>query len=367
MKSAKELARKEISRLAPYVAGKPIAQVKRELGLTDVIKLASNENPLGPSPKALSAMMEAAKEGHIYPDPTAFTLKEALAAKFGVRPEQLIIGDGSDELIMLIGQTFINPGDECVMPAPSFPIYALSSDLMGGKTIKVPLRDGWVDLEAMLAAVTERTKVFFLCNPNNPTGTMVGRAALDDCIKRLPEDVIIVLDEAYSEYVEGDDYPDSLRYLRDGRMVFILRTFSKIYGLAGLRVGYGIGPADAIDLVNRPRLSFNVNSLAMAAAVAALGDAEHVAASRKMNHEGKLYLYGEFDRLGLHYLPTETNFILVDIRRDSNEVFLELQKRGVIVRPAHLFGYQGWQRITIGTPAENKRLIEALTEVIKTR
>jgi len=364
LKRAGELARKEIAKLVPYVAGKPIEEVKRELGLTDVIKLASNENPLGPSPKALQAIMAAARNGHIYPDANAYELKRAIAARYGVEPAQVIIGDGSDELVSLIGQTFINPGDEGIMPWPSFQTYPLPVDLMGGVAVKVPLVNGRVDLTAMAARVSERTKLFFICNPNNPTGTMLTRREVEDVVRSLPDHVIVVFDEAYAEYVESPDYPDSLSFVREGRNVIVLRTFSKAYGLAGLRVGYGIGPAEAIDLINRPRLAFNVNLLAQAAAVAALGDAEHIAASRRCNREGKAFLYRELDRLGLGYYPSEANFIFINVGLDSGEVFRRLLRRGVIVRPGDIFGCPGWQRVTIGTRPQNERFIAALAEVL---
>ncbi|MGE5560689.1 MAG: histidinol-phosphate transaminase [Chloroflexota bacterium] len=364
MKSIRELARREVAKLVPYVAGKPIDEVKRELGLTDVIKLASNENPLGPSPKALEAILAAAREGNIYPDSNAFRLRTAIGAKYGFTLEQVIIGDGSDELVSLIGQTFINPGDEAVMPWPSFQTYPLPVDLMGGVTVRVPLVDGRVDIAEMARRVTPRTKLVFICNPNNPSGTLLTRAQVESVVRSLPEHVIVVIDEAYAEYVESPDYPDSFALLREGRNIIVLRTFSKAYGLAGLRVGYGISTADIIDLMNRPRLAFNCNALAQAAAIAALSDSEHILASRRSNSEGKRYLYGEFDRLGIGYIPTEANFIFVNVGLDSREVFQRLQRRGVIVRPGDIFGYPGWQRVTIGTRGQNERFIAALSEVI---
>lgn len=364
LKSAKELARREVTKLVPYVAGKPVEDVKRELGLTDVVKLASNENALGPSPKALAAMIEAAREGNIYPDSNAFRLKEALAAKYGVAANQIIIGDGSDELVSLIGQTFTNPGDEAVMPWPSFQTYPLPVDLMGGVSVKVPLRDGRVDIAEMRRLVSERTKLFFICNPNNPSGTILTKTEVEDVVRSLPDHVIVVVDEAYAEFVESPDYPDSLALLREGRNMIVLRTFSKAYGLAGLRVGYGITTPDIVDMMNRPRLAFNCNALAQAAAVAALGDADHIAASRRMNHDGKEYLYRELDRMGISYFRTEANFMFLDVGLDSREVFQRMQKRGVIVRPGNIFGYPTWQRVTIGTRDQNERFIAALGDVI---
>lgn len=364
LKNAKELARREVAKLVPYVAGKPVDEVKRELGLTDVTKLASNENPLGPSPKALAAVIAAAREGNIYPDANAYRLKSAIAAKYGFEANQVIIGDGSDELVSLIGQTFTNAGDEAVMPWPSFQTYPMPVDLMGGVSVKVPLRDGCVDIVEMANRVTDRTKLFFICNPNNPSGTMLDRATVERIVRSLPDHVIVVMDEAYAEYVESPDYPDSYALLREGRNVIVLRTFSKAYGLAGLRVGYGIAPADIIDMMNRPRLAFNCNALAQAGAIAALSDADHIAASRRVNHEGKEYLYREFHRLGLDYIPTEANFIFVNVGLDSREVFGRLQKRGLIVRPGDLFGYPGWQRVSIGTREQNEQFIAALGAVI---
>lgn len=362
--SLEKLARPEIFTLSPYVPGKPVDEVKRELGLTEVIKLASNENPLGPSPRAMAAIAGMAEQAHIYPDASAFRLKQALSERYGLPTDHFIIGDGSDEIIKLICEVFVGPGDEAVVPSPSFPVYDMATKLMSGAPVYVPLKDGRLDIPAMISAFSDRTKLVFICNPNNPTGTIVTRAEVDQLMGQLPPDAIVVFDEAYFEYVEDADYPDGLAYLRAGQPVIVLRTFSKIFGLAGLRVGYGITYPDAVGLLNRPRLAFNVNSIAQAAAIAALGDDEHVAESRRVNRQGRDYLYREFAAMGLEYLPTQANFVLVNIGLDSATVFQGLLRRGVIVRPAHIFGLNGWQRVTIGTAEENRKFIEALREVI---
>jgi histidinol-phosphate aminotransferase len=360
----KDLYRKQIMEIKPYVPGKPIEEVERELGITNVIKLASNENPLGPSPLAVEAMTATIPKVSIYPDGNCYYLKNALSAHLGVAMDHLIVGNGSDEILKLITEAFLNEGEEAVVGNPTFSEYDFSVKIMGGKTVAVPLKDHVHDLSAMRDAVTDNTKLVFVCNPNNPTGTTVKRQKLAKLIDSLPQGVITVLDEAYYEYVTDPDYGESLDFVHQGKDVIVLRTFSKIYGLAGLRVGYGVARPDLIGSLLRVKEPFNVNMMAQAAALAALEDGEHVERSRTVNEEGKKYLAAEFTRLGLTYAPTQANFIWVNIAADCRTVFNKLLGRGVIVRTGDIFGAPDVLRITVGTPEQNERLIGMLEEVL---
>lgn len=358
--------RDSIMNIKPYVPGKPIDEVKRELGIEDVIKLASNENPLGPSAAAKSAMMDAMEEMHIYPDGSSYYLKDAIAKKYNIQTENIIVGNGSDELIKLIAETYVNSDDEVIIGSPSFSEYIFATHLMGGRIVSVPLTaDYRFDLDAMIAAITEKTKVIIICNPNNPTGTMVNKQEVNAFIAQVPDHILVVFDSAYAEYAEDDgQYESGSTYVIKYPNVIELRTFSKIYALAGLRVGYGIAAAETIAMIGRTREPFNVNKMAQAAAVAALGDITHVEHSRKINHEGKKYLYDQFQQMGLKYIPTHANFIMVDVERDSKEVFQTLMAKGVIVRTGDIFGMPTYLRVTIGLPEENQRFIAALKEIL---
>lgn len=357
--------RKCILDIKPYTPGKPIEEVERELGLTNVIKMASNENPLGPSLKAVEAMQKFATKVNIYPDGNCYYLKQELAGQLGVTEDNLIVGNGSDEVIKLLAEAYINPGDEVIMATPSFSEYLYATQLMGGKMIMIPVDDTYThDLKAMLEAVTDKTKVIFICNPNNPTGTMVSKEQIDKFLDQVPDNILVVLDEAYAEYVEDKKYPDSVQYVKSGKNVIVLRTFSKIYALSGLRIGYGIASKEIIELINRVREPFNVNSMAQTAALASLKDKEHLENSFKANSEGKQYLYKEFEKMGLNYVPTQTNFIFVDIGVDCKEAFQALMKKGVIIRTGDIFGEPTFIRVTIGKPEENERFIKALKEVL---
>lgn len=361
----RELHRPQIMAIKPYVPGKPIEEVERELGISDVIKLASNENPLGPSPLAVEAMKNVLDKVNQYPDGNCFYLKQALAGFWSVTPAHLVVGNGSDEIIKLIAEAFLEEGDEAIMGHPSFSEYDFAVKIMGGRSVFVPLKNDTHDLEAMAQAITERTKLVFVCNPNNPTGTIVKKADVDRLLSVLPDHVIAIMDEAYYEYVADSDYPDSLEYVRANKNVIVLRTFSKIYGLAGLRIGYGVARPELVNLIMRVREPFNVNLPAQAAAIAALKDSEHVERSRRANDEGKNYLYQEFERMGLAYTPTETNFIWLVIRADCQKVFSKLLRRGVIVRTGDIFGAPDVIRVTIGTMEQNRRFIANLEEVLK--
>ncbi|MCK8823941.1 histidinol-phosphate transaminase [Fuchsiella alkaliacetigena] len=358
------MIREEILEISPYVPGKPIEEVKRELGLDEVIKLASNENPIGPPSKAIEAMQSVAEEVHIYPDGNCHYLRRALSEKLGVSQEQLIFGNGSDGLLGLIAETFIKPGDEVIMAYPSFSQYEFVTNIMGGNIVTVPLVDYTHDLAAMKKAISANTKLIFVCNPNNPTGTVVTKSEVEAFLEEVPEEVVVIFDEAYYEYVDNEEYPESLDYLEDYENVIILRTFSKIYALAGLRIGYGIASEEIIDYLDRVRHPFNVNSMAQKAALAALEDEEHLTNSCQLNNAGKEYLYQELEKLGLEYVPTETNFILFDVEQSAEDVFEQLLKQGIIVRNAGVFGYEEMIRVTIGTEEQNKKFIKALKNTL---
>jgi len=359
------LCRETILNIKPYVPGKPIEEVERELGIRGVIKLASNENPMGPSPKALEALQRSLARINLYPDGSCYNLKNKLASLWGWPPEGIVVGNGADEVIKLVAEAFLNPGEEAIMADPTFSEYEFATLLMGGRAVKVPCQDWQHSLEDMAERITPNTKLVFICNPNNPTGTIVRGEDLDSFLTRVPARVLVVLDEAYAEYVEDPQYREGIDYLRRGaKNLVVLRTFSKIYGLAGLRVGYGLTSPEVAAALNRVREPFNVNLLAQEAALAALEDQEHRDKSRALNREGKEYLYREFRSLGLEYVPSQTNFIFVDVKRDGRQIFQELLKRGIIVRTGDIFGYPTFLRITVGTLEQNRRLVEALKEIL---
>jgi histidinol-phosphate aminotransferase len=359
-----------IERLVPYTPGKPIEEVERELGVVGAFKLASNENPLGPSPKGLEAVRAAAAEMHRYPDGNATALRQALAERHGVRPDEIVVGNGSAELIELLVRTFCAPGskDEVLAGDPSFAIYRLEAEAHGVRFRGVPMKDGFqYDVDGLLAAASARTKICFIANPNNPTGTYMPAADLLRLLRGLPPHVILAVDEAYFEYANAPDYPDTLA-LRDRREhLLAMRTFSKAYGLAGLRVGYLVAPREMAGYVQRVRPAFNVSSLAQVAAMAAMGDHEHVRRTREVTAEGLTYLSRELLRLGLPFWPTQANFLFVSVAkpdapsRSGREVYEALLSHGVIVRP---IGGPEYLRITVGLPEENARLVAALERVL---
>ena len=354
--------RKEILGLSVYKAGKPISEVKRELGLEEVTKLASNENALGCSPKVKAALRELIDETHMYPDASNFELKDALSVKLGVNPNQIFCSTGSDSLIRVICNTFLEPGDESIMAAVTFPRYEASSKLMGANCIIIPMENNGLDLEKMVNAITEKTKVIWLCNPNNPTGTIFTKTELVNVLKRIPDHVLIIMDEAYIEYVTSEDYPNALELLKDYPNMIILRTFSKAYGLASLRCGYGIASVELTSYFNRVIGPFDVNLFAQKSAVVALADEEFLKLVIQTNVAGRDYLYQQFKLMNLPYIKTNTNFIMVDTKVDDSEVFNKLLKKGIIVRPGFLLGMPGWLRVTIGTEIQNQLFIVALSE-----
>lgn len=353
-----------IRSLIPYAPGKPIEEVEREYGIEDSVKLASNENPLGPSPRAIQALKDKLHLLHLYPDGDCFYLKQGLAARLGVSRDQLIFGNGSNELIELAVRTFMRPGDEAVMAHQAFVIYRLVVQAAGGSFKIIPLKDFTHDLDAMARAITPRTRLLFLANPNNPTGTIYRRKEWEEFLDHVAPELLIIVDEAYFEYVADSEYPDSLAYHRESRPILTLRTFSKLYGLAGLRIGYGIGAREIVDLMHRVRQPFNVNAAAQWAALAALDDEDHVRRSLKVNREGMDYLTREIARLGLEQVPSQANFILVRVG-NGQAVFNQLLKRGVIVRPMDGYDFLQHVRVTVGTMEENSRFIDELRAIIK--
>ncbi|HLE43084.1 MAG TPA: histidinol-phosphate transaminase [Methylomirabilota bacterium] len=357
------LANEPILDIAPYEPGKPIEEVERELEIAGAIKLASNENPLAPSPGVLGAIRQVLGGLNRYPDGSGYYLRHALAKRHGVSPDAIVLGNGSNELLELVARTFVRHGEEVVLPHPSFVVYPSIVQSVGGIRVVVTLKDYRLDLPTMARAITPLTKLVFIANPNNPSGTIVTADEVEKFLADLPERVIVVFDEAYVEFAQGPDFPDSLSYLRHGRRVIILRTFSKVASLAGLRVGYAIADPDCIALLNRIRQPFNVNTIAQVAALASLDDDAHARQTVAMIQGGIATLYRAFEEMGIKYVPTRANFILVE-PPDAPRVYQQLLRQGVIVRPMASFGLERALRITVGTPEENARLIEALRTVL---
>ena len=363
MSSIWDLANPQLRDLPVYEPGKPIEETARELGAhaDEIIKLASNENPLGPSPKALAAMRGALASANLYPDGGGFYLREALAAKLGVERNQLILGAGSNEIIEFLGHAFLDRGDEIVTSEHAFVVYKLVAAVFGARTIEVPSPDFRHDLDAIVAAINPKTRLIFIANPNNPTGTLATQEQLDRFIERVPPNIVIVFDEAYYEYL--DDPPDTLRFIRAGRNVVTLRTFSKIQGLANLRVGYGIAHPELIQVLHKTRQPFNVNGLAQGAALAGLADDEHLRETKRITDEGRDYLQKEFTVLGLRFVPSVANFVLVNVG-DGAKIFRALLERRIIVRALKGYNLAAWVRISVGTMEQNRRCIAALKEIL---
>ncbi|MEX1113888.1 MAG: histidinol-phosphate transaminase [Akkermansiaceae bacterium] len=352
--------------LVAYEPGKPIDETARELGLdpSQIVKLASNENPLGPSPLAKIAMREALEEAHIYPDGGGYRLRSAIADQFGMDLSNVILGNGSNEIIELLCHTFLNPAAELIAAKHAFVVYKLMATLFGAKYVEVP-DPGFVhDLDAMADAITKKTRLVFIANPNNPTGTMVDQATIDRFMARVPDHVIVVFDEAYFEF--PDSPPDALKYVREGRNVCVLRTFSKIHGLAALRVGYGLASKNVATLLQKARQPFNVNAIAQAGALAALTDSNHIEKTRAVNAEGIAFYEAALRERGLEFVPTYANFLLIKVS-EGDRVFRDMLKQGVIVRAMSSYKLPDWVRISIGTPAQNQRCIEVLDSVLATQ
>jgi histidinol-phosphate aminotransferase len=357
--------RPEIETLQRYIPGKPIEAVVRELGLLRVIKLASNENPLGPSPLALQAVQKALFEMQLYPDDLAYSLKHALAEHFQIDESYFVVGNGGVEIIRMVAEVFVRPHDEVLVASPSFAIYKEDIKLMGGTLVEIPLDSNfYYDLPQMQKAITPKTRLVILCSPNNPTGTIIFKNNLEAFLENLPKEVLVVLDEAYSDFVEDKNYHNGIDYVKQGYPLIVLRTFSKVYGLAGIRVGYAIAPPSIARWLNQVRVLFNVNALAQVAAIAALKDEAHREKTRTLIWNEKAFLYEELKKLGVRFVPTQSNFFVVEVGRDL-EVFQALLQRGIIIRPGTNLGMPGWIRVTIGSREENLFFLAGLQSVLQ--
>lgn len=360
----KKLTREGVEDLVPYPPGKPIEELERELGIRGSIKLASNENPLGPSPKAVQAIVEHVKGLHRYPDGSGYYLKTKLSEKFGLPMDQIMLGNGSNELIELMIRTFLRNGEQVIQSFPTFLMYEKIVKGAGGEMISVPLSNFCVDLDAMAAAITPDTKIVIINNPNNPTGTAISKQAMAEFLRRIPEDIIIALDEAYIEFASEKNVTRGISFLSEQPLLFVLRTFSKLYGLAGLRIGYGFASKELVGYMNRVRQPFNANSLAQQAAIAALDDTEFVQRTLNLVREGLAYLYARLDEMGLEYFPTQTNYFLIKVPGGGKEIYQRMLKQGVIVRAMDSYGLEEYIRINVGLPKENERFIETLKRVL---
>ena len=363
MRSIWELANPQLKDLVVYEPGKPIEETARELQVdaASIIKLASNENPLGPSPAALAAMRAALEQAQLYPDGSGFYLRKALAGLLGLSQENIILGNGSNEIIEFLAHAFLKRGDSVVVSQYAFVAYKLAATLFGAQTIETPSADYRHHLDAMLDAVNSTTRLILIANPNNPTGTLISQHEIDAFMERVPDNIVTVFDEAYFEFL--DQPPNTIRYVRDGRNVVVLRTFSKIHGLAGLRIGYGIATPGLIEILQKTREPFNVNSIAQAGAIAALGDEQHQARTKKMVDAGREYLTNELGSLGLEFIPGVANFLMVNVG-DGPRIFQEMLARKVIVRPLVGYGLRPWVRISVGTMEQNQQCVSALSEIL---
>lgn len=360
----KRLVSASVERANLYPPGKPLAEIQREYGLKTIIKLNSNENCLGASPMALEAVQNSIADLHLYPDNSAYYLKKRLSEKLAVSPDQIIFGNGSNELVQFIAMTFLLPGEEIITASPTFVLYSIMGQVLGGRVKEIPLKDYSYDLEAIAEAVSESTKIVFISNPNNPTGTIVEKRAFEAFINRVPRDVIVVVDEAYREYVTSPDFPDTLSCIGNRDNLILLRTFSKAYGLAGLRIGYAVAQKTLIDYMEKLREPFNANHLAQNAALAALDDDDHIAKTRQNNQQGLDYLYANLNRLGIGYVPTQANFVLIHLGNRTEKVYDALFKAGIIVRSMKGWGLEDYIRVTVGLPEQNHKFIEVVEKII---
>ncbi len=360
------LARPGVQKLSPYVPGKPVEELAREFGLQaqDIVKLASNENPMGPSPAVKAAIEAALPELTRYPDGNGFSLKQALAERLGVATDGITLGNGSNDILELVTRAFVGPEHEVIFSDHAFAVYPIVTQAVGAKAVSVPAKNWGHDLVAMAAAITDSTRLIFIANPNNPTGTWIERAELEAFLAKVPERVIVVLDEAYTEYVETDDVPNGMDYLSQYSNLLVSRTFSKAYGLAALRVGYGVSCPAIADTLNRVRQPFNVNALALAAALAALLDEPYLIESRRLNRVGMQQLEDGCAAMGLSWVPSRGNFLAIDLGREAAPVFQALLREGVIVRPVANYGMPNHLRVTVGLPEENQRFLDALKLVM---
>jgi len=362
----KRLIRDNVLKIEQYEPGKPVEVLRRELNLKgEICKLASNENPLGPSPLAIGAIQKSLKEASLYPDNSCYFLKEKLAECLHVSPRYLRIGNGTTELILLLGIVFLSPEDELVMSQSSFIMAKIVTQIVGCRLVEVPLKEYCHDLDAVSEAISDKTKIVYLDNPMNPIGTMVTHREMLEFMEGIPEDVIVVLDEAYHDYVNHGDYPKSLRFIEEGRNVIVLRTFSKMYGLAGFRVGYCVARNEFVLAIEKVSPPFSVNRFGQIGAAAALEDREHVKRTKEINEQGKKYLYQRFKELDVFYIPSETNFVTIDMKTDAREIAEAFQEKGIIVRPLTMYGQPTFLRVTIGMPEQNKRFVEEFARIYK--
>jgi len=353
-----------IKKLTPYVPGKPLEELEREFGIVGAVKMASNENPLGPSPKALEAIKNSLTNIHRYPDADCRLLKSRLSKTFGVPEDCIIPANGSNEIIELSLKAFLKPGDEVIVPEPSFSLYSKFTQAADAVPIRVALKDFSIDLKAMQKVIGPKTRMIFINNPNNPTGTIIKREAFEDFLQTLPETTITILDEAYGDFLNVNDSPQGVDYVAGPRWVITLRTFSKAYGLAGLRIGYGITSKELAQYLNKVRQPFNVNSLALVAACAALEDREHLLKTVQLVSEGLRFLYQELDRIGVKYIPSQSNFLMILVGKKCQRIYEALLRQGVIVRPLSSFGYHDYIRVTVGTAQENERFISTFKKTL---
>jgi len=354
---AEDFIREVIKSIPEYIPGKTPTK-------PGIIKLASNENPFGPSPKALEAIAKESSRLHVYPDQKSLLLREALAKKLRLADNNLIVGNGSDEIMQLAAATFLRPGEEVIIPENTFSLYNFFAKIFDGQPKFVPLKNNEQDLDAIAAAITPKTKMIFLCSPHNPTGTYIKSKALEDFLKKVPDKILLIIDEAYVEFVEAKDFPDTIKYVRKGKNILVLRTFSKYYGLAGLRVGYGVSAKDIVGYMFRAKPPFNVNRLAQAGAKAALGDKDFLKKTYATNVEGKKYLCVALDKVGLEYKKTESNFIFINVKRSADDLFLQMMKQGVIIRPLTSFGLPDAIRVSIGTQEQNEKFVAVLSSLL---
>ncbi|MEG1560454.1 MAG: histidinol-phosphate transaminase [Clostridia bacterium] len=359
-----DFSRKGIGSIKLYVPGKPIEEVQREYGLTHIVKLASNENPLGVSRLALEAMKNELEKSYLYPDPTSLPLRIRLGNDFSVPPDDIVVSNGMDNILFMIEQAFLNEGEEVLTCAPSFATYYIGCVIMGGKYVTVPLRDSVFDLDAIKAAITDKTKIIFICNPNNPTGTIVTKSEVEKFMKDIPPHVIVVFDEAYAEFVSEESYPQGMDYVRAGANVIVTRTFSKLYGMAGNRVGFAIAKPHIMNTLKRVAEPFPVNRIAQAGALAALDDFEFADRVRESNANGIVYLTDALTELNCTVSPAFGNFIWVDVKKSSKELEPKLLSRGIIVRPGHLWDYPTHLRVSIGTEEQNAEFIKVIKELL---
>jgi histidinol-phosphate aminotransferase len=364
MKNLEKIVRSGVLSITAWPTGKPIEEIQTELGLESLALMATNENPLGPSPKAVEAIKAESGKVNRYPQGPCTYLKRKVTASLGIDERMIVFSNGADNCLRIIGCTFLNTGDEVIVAHPTFPVYGIVAGVMGAVPVEVPLKNHTHDLAAMAERIGAKTKLVFVCNPNNPTGTIVGRKQLDAFVKALPDHVVLILDEAYFEFVEAEDYPNALDYIREGRNVVSLRTFSKLYGIAGLRIGYILACPELTAVMERVREPFPVSRVAEAAALAAVDDEEFKKRVLANNEESKRFFYQSFDKLGLSYAKTHTNFMFVDIGIDAKEASRALLERGYLIRPGTPWRHPSFLRITFGTMEENRGFVSALSEVL---